>query len=172
MSTSAGEGIGSRSDLFSFGAVLYEMATGTLPFRGESSGVIFKAILDAAPISPVRLNADVRAELEHIIAKALEKDRETRYQHASDMRADLKRLKRETEAGRLGTTTVAAADSRSPSSTANVVPHLYRVAARAEIGEELQRNVKRRIFLGVRLWSQWRSSIKACSSAELWSRFC
>ena len=89
-----------RTDLFSFGAVLYEMATGDLPFHGESPAVICEAIMNRAPVAVVRLNHEVPAELERIINKGLEKDRELRYQHASDMRADLKRLKRETESRR------------------------------------------------------------------------
>jgi serine/threonine protein kinase/alpha-beta hydrolase superfamily lysophospholipase len=90
-----------RTDLFSFGVVLYEMATGALPFLGESTGVIFEAILNRAPVPPVRLNAEVPAELERIITKCLEKDRKLRYQHASDVRTDLQRLKRDTEPARV-----------------------------------------------------------------------
>ena len=95
-----GRELDARSDLFSFGAVLYEMATGDVPFHGESSAVICEAIMNRAPVAVVRLNHDVPAKLEDIINKALEKDTNLRYQHASEMRSDLLRLKRDTESGR------------------------------------------------------------------------
>jgi len=99
-----------RTDLFSLGAVLYEMATGMLPFRGESSGVIFKAILDGTPTPAVRLNPDLPTKLEEIINKCLEKDQNLRYQHASDIRTDLQRLKRNTESTRVA----AAVEAKKP----------------------------------------------------------
>ena len=121
----------SRTDLFSFGAVLYEMATGTLPFRGESSGVIFKAILDGTPTPAVRLNPDVPADLERIINKCLEKDRNLRYQHAADMRADLQRLKRDSESGKSAATIVAAPVTRRRNLWLSVGVALVLIAAMA-----------------------------------------
>jgi eukaryotic-like serine/threonine-protein kinase len=103
-----GKELDTRTDLFSFGAVLYEMATGTLPFQGESSGVVFAAILEQPPVPPLRINPQIPPKLEEIIQKALEKDRNLRYQNASDIRTDLQRLKRDSESGHVAETSSQA----------------------------------------------------------------
>ncbi len=113
-----GEQLDSRTDLFSFGVVLYEMATGVLPFRGDTSGVIFDAILNREPVTAVRLNPDLPTKLEEIIDRAMEKDRNLRYQHASDVRAELQRLKRDSTSGRAYVTSAGKAEQVTAESQA------------------------------------------------------
>jgi Tol biopolymer transport system component/predicted Ser/Thr protein kinase len=140
-----GKDLDARTDLFSFGAVLYQMATGQLPFRGDTSGVIFEAILNRAAVAAVRLNSELPSTFEQIIDKALEKDRDVRYQHASDMLADLKRLKRDSSGG--STSNISAQRSTvaprwRSEKMAGVVGVLVAVAALIFLGFRMFRNTQ------------------------------
>jgi len=132
-----------RSDLFSFGAVLYEMATGTLAFRGESTAVIFKAILDETPVTPLRLNTELPAAFEPIVCKALEKDRNLRYQSAADLRSDLARLKRDLDSGRSASAGVSASVPAIASSSASLA------AAASSSGISTQGSSRKYLLAGI-----------------------
>ncbi len=132
-----GKTLDSRTDLFSFGIVLYEMATGAVPFRGETSGVIFDAIMNRAPLAPVRLNPNLPPKLEDIINRALEKDRELRYQHAVDIKSELRRLKRDLESGRSSAVSssseAAYVETATPAEAASAGTHRTSGSARAVV---------------------------------------
>jgi len=124
-----GKALDARTDLFSFGAVLYEMATGVLPFRGETPALLCRAILDAPPVAAVRLNPDLPPKLEEVITKCLEKDRDLRYQHVSDIRADLQRLKRDTDSARLAVSIKPGAATASGKRWKTIIPAAVAVLA-------------------------------------------
>ncbi|HXW17354.1 MAG TPA: serine/threonine-protein kinase, partial [Candidatus Acidoferrales bacterium] len=164
-----GKEVDARSDIFSFGVVLYEMATGAPPFHGETSGVIFDAILNRAPVAPVRLNSEIPADLERTISRALEKDRELRYQHAADVRAELKRMRREFDSTRstsvtatvtVASLTPAAASDRAPapragatgSGSSKTVPTPARTGSSAVVPAETGESLTEEPAHGSRMW--------------------
>jgi serine/threonine protein kinase len=152
-----GEDLDARTDLFSFGAVLYEMATGRQPFTGNTSAIIFDAILNKPPTAPVRINPDFPVQLEAVINKCLEKDRSLRYQTASDLRADLQRFKRDTQSSKIAAVSVAASSSVAPASKSSRWPLLAGMAAAVVIAA----------VLAVGYFAGWFTSAHPYSQAEL-----
>jgi serine/threonine protein kinase len=156
-----GEELDARTDLFSFGAVLYEMATGRQPFTGNTSAIIFDAILNKPPTAPVRINPDLPVQLEAVINKCLEKDRSLRYQTASDLRADLQRFKRDTQSSKIAAVSVAAASSVAPASTSASQSSRWPVLAGAGAAVLIV------AVLTVGYFAGWFSSAHPYSQAEL-----
>ncbi len=150
-----GKPLDARTDLFSFGIVLYEMATGTIPFRGETSGVIFDEIMNRAPVAPIRLNPKLPAKLEDIINRALEKDRDLRYQHAVDIKSELLRLKRDLESGRSPAASSSDAHAVSPSDLPSSPASAHRTSGSARVASSSGSVANIEEAVPRRRWIKW-----------------